>query len=261
MTIILVPQGAEYQSVCRGLNLRRDSQKPGFSVKEPSLNLDVFPETGFFELVNSAPLVFPIPVGVKPLTRYLEKWREMANISESKPRVLLMGLCGSLSSKYAVGDVVLSESCVYGESVLECDRPFTSQLFNYLKTQVSLVKGLTSDRVIYSASEKRQLATIYQAEIVDMEGFAALKLLSQAGFSVAMLRVVSDDIQHDIPNLNTAIDEEGNLKSLPLAWEMVKQPMAAFRLIKGSLLALNVLQKVAGDLRFFLPQMSTDKHR
>ncbi|HEY9300205.1 MAG TPA: phosphorylase [Phormidium sp.] len=212
--IILVPQGAEYQSVCRGV-----------------------------KTLSSAPLVLPIPVGVKALTRYLEN-----DFSQFPSRVLIMGLCGSLSPKYAVGDVVLYESCVYGEEVLECDRNFTTQLYHHLKTKVALVKGLTSDSVVYSALEKRRLAEKLPTEVVDMEGFAALKVLSQKGISVAILRAVSDDSQHNIPNLNSAIDPKGNLQPLALAWEMITQPIAAFNLIKGSLQALKLLQQVASEL-------------
>ena len=216
--IILVPKGAQYNSVCRGV-----------------------------KAATSAPLVFSIPVGVKAVTQYLE------NDFSLPTKVLIMGLCGSLSPKYGVGDVVLYESCVYGGEVWECDRIFTSQLYNNLKTKVTLVKSLTSDSVVYSTSEKRQLAETFPAEVVDMEGFAALKILSKRGISVAMLRVVSDDSKHNIPNLNSAIDDNGNLQPLPLAREMITQPIAAFNLIKGSLKALKLLQLVASEL-YHLPK-------
>lgn len=210
--IILVPKGAEYNAVCRGVK---------------SLDFQVF----------------SIPVGVKALTQYLEN-----DFSLFSSKVLIMGLCGSLSPKFGVGDVVLFESCVYGGEVLECDRNFTSQLYQQLKTQVSLVKALTSDSVIYSTSEKRQLAETFPVEVVDMEGFAALNVLSQKGIKVAMLRVVSDDSKHNIPNLNLAIDDKGNLQPLLLAREMITQPIAAFHLIKGSLKALKLLEEVASEL-------------
>jgi nucleoside phosphorylase len=212
--IILVPQGAEYNAVCLGV-----------------------------KSWSSAPLVLPIPVGMKPLTQYLEN-----NFSQLPSQVLIMGLCGSLSAKYEVGDVVLYESCVYGGEVVECDRIFTSQLSSHLKPTVSLVKGLTSETVVYSTLEKRHLAETYSAEVVDMEGFAAINFLNKKGIAVALLRVVSDDAQHNIPNLNSAIDAKGNLQFLPLAKEMISQPIAAFHLIKGSLKALKILQKITSQL-------------
>ncbi|XWK90438.1 MAG: phosphorylase [Phormidium sp.] len=226
--IILVPKGAEYNAVCRG-------------VKYPDPRL--LEEVGDLESK-----VFSIPVGVTALTQYLEN-----DFSAFASKVLIMGLCGSLSPKYKVGDVVLYENCVYGGEVLECDRNFTTQLYHHLKTKVTLVKSLTSDSVVYSTSEKRRLAATYSAEVVDMEGFAALKILSQRGISVAMLRVVSDDAKHNIPNLNSAIDTQGNLQPLPLTWEMITQPIAAFNLVKGSLQGLKLLQEVASEL-YHLPK-------
>ena len=215
---ILVPQGAEYKSVCKGLKYTK-SQLP----------------------------VFPIPMGTAALTQYLEKWQQAGHIANcSQPKVLLMGLCGSLSPQYAVGDVVLYESCVYSQSQRKdiCDRELTDWVDHKLKERVYRVKALTSDHLIYSATEKSNLGQVYAADVVDMEGFAALEILSQFGVAVAMLRVVSDDIHHDIPDLTAALNKNGSLETLPLAIALLRQPLAAMRLIRGAMRGLQVLQKV-----------------
>jgi hypothetical protein len=59
-----------------------------------------------------------------------------------------------------------------------------------------------------------------------------------------MLRVVSDGCDHDIPNLNSGLSSDGSLQPLALAVAMLKQPIAATRLIRGSLQALKVLEQV-----------------
>jgi Phosphorylase superfamily len=237
---ILVPQGAEYQAVCRGL-----SQVP-----------------------DSKPNILSIPVGIKPLTQYLKQWQqepsfpikipqpmrvqsENENIlpqTLSQPRVLVMGLCGSLSQRYAVGDIVLYQHCTYQGQVQECDRLFTTQLYSRLHQQVSLVKGLTSDRLIWSAAEKRHLGELFDTDVVDMESFAALEFFQQMGIAATVMRVVSDDCQHNIPNLTSAISADGSLQTLPLAWRLIRQPLAATRLIRGSLQALKVLEKLTQSL-------------
>ena len=229
MTInaILVPKGAEYKAVCRGLQQINASNTP----------------------------VFAIPMGVKPVTEYLEKWLKDGHLSElSQPKVLLMGICGSLSPRYSVGDVVLYENCVYKSAdnllVNECDRAFTDFLYANISHPLSKVSSLTRDRLISLASEKQDLGKIYNADVVDMEGFPALKILNEAGFAVAMLRVISDDCQQDIPDLSTAFSPDGSLKILPLAVELLRHPIAAIRLIKSSLIALKDLQKVSACLRF-----------
>jgi nucleoside phosphorylase len=163
-------------------------------------------------------------------------------------KVLMMGLCGSLRDRFQVGDVVLYDECIYETKVQQCDRSFTAELYAHLQEKVSLVKGLTSDRVVCSAIEKLQLGEISKADVVDMEGFAALEFFQQAGVEVAMLRVVSDDSRHDIPDLTSAINSDGSLQPLPLAISMIRQPIAATRLIKGSLQALKVLEQVTAFL-------------
>lgn len=159
-----------------------------------------------------------------------------------------MGICGSLSDRYRVGDIVLYQDCIYQGNLLECDRTFTAQLHSCISEKVSLVKSLTSDRIIWSAAEKLRLGEILAADVVDMEGFTALEFFNAAKVSVAMLRVVSDDCQHDIPDLTPAINSDGSLNPFPLAMAMLRQPLAATRLIRGSLTALKMLEQVTNML-------------
>ncbi|MEH2256404.1 5'-methylthioadenosine/S-adenosylhomocysteine nucleosidase family protein [Nostoc sp.] len=213
---ILVPQGAEYKAVCRGLS--------GI--------------TGFI------PTVVAIPVGMKPLLKYLQQGEFLT----PKSRVLIMGICGSLSDRHTVGDIVLYQDCIYQGKLQECDHTFTAQLYSLLSEKVSLVKSLTSDRVIWSAPEKRCLGETLAADVVDMEGFTALEFFNAARVSVAMLRVVSDDCQHNMPDLTPAINSDGSLNPFILAIAMLRQPFAATRLIRGSLTALKVLEQVTNLL-------------
>lgn len=227
---ILVPQGVEYKAVCQGL-------KKGKALSS----------------ANSIPPVFPIPIGVKPLSRYLENLLNSGKLANGKqPKVLVMGLCGSLSPNCQVGDLVAYQNCMYesdqGLAIALCDLTFTELLFNKLNIDITLVNSLTCDRLIYSASEKHHLGDIYGAQVVDMEGFAALNILTKANIAVAMLRVISDDSQHDIPNLAPAFSSDGSLKPWPLTIAMLQNPIGATRLIHGSLCGLRVLKKISTNL-------------
>lgn len=219
---ILVPQGSEYKAVCRGL----------------------------MHLKSPKPLVLPIPIGSKPLISYLKNLQQTDYFPKgSQSKVLLMGLCGSLTPEYKIGDIVVYKECVYPSQdstplLKLCAPELTKLLSDKLKDKASLVRGLTSDRLIYFASEKQHLCQLYNTEVVDMEGFAALETLTKAGVAVAMVRVVSDDFEHNLPNLNSAINAEGKLETLPLVMGMMRQPIAAIRLIRGSLQGLRMLQKV-----------------
>lgn len=207
---IFVPQGAEYEAVCRGLR--------GVNGVKPSVQA--------------------VPVGVQPLQRYLQ------NLPQKPERALLMGLCGSLNPRLAVGDVVLYQGCFYQDDLLLCAADLTTEIYSHIPQKVNFVKGLTSDRLIHSSTEKLHLAKTSGADVVDMEGFAACQLIP----NLAILRVVSDDCHHDIPDLSHTISSDGKLQYLPLFWQFIRQPVAASRLIRGSLIGLGVLEEVVRSL-------------
>ena len=212
---IVVPQGAEYQAVCRGLQ---------WAVKIK---------------------VIAIPIGTRNV-RQITDSRQLDN----SQRVLIMGLCGSLDRHYKVGDEVLVQSCQdFAGNRVDLDRELTAQI--QAKLSVDLVAGLTSDRVICRTEEKLQLSQKYPASVVDMEGYGYVNQLQQRRISVAMLRVVSDDLGGNIPDLSKAIDRDGNLRMIPMAIAFMQQPVAAMRLIKGSSTGLKALRQIATKL--FVP--------
>jgi nucleoside phosphorylase len=174
-------------------------------------------------------------------------------LNHAQSGVLVTGLCGSLNPRYALGEIVLYQNCVYQVNattplIQTCDSALTALFYSSLQEKVSLVKALTSDRIIWSAAEKRHLSEQSGTDVVDMEGFAVLECLSQAGVAIAMLRVISDDCQHDIPDLNSSVSPDGSLQPLSLASRMLRQPLAATRLIRGSLKGLKVLQEITTTL-------------
>ena len=210
---IVVPQGLEYQAVCRGL-----VQAKAKGVR-----------------------VIAVPIGDRHtqevLANYSQQWGDA---------LLITGLCGSLCESHSVGDGVVVKSCsnLNGDR-LNLDDELTTMIQH--KLSVDAVHGLTSDRLISQSSEKLKLAREHQASIVDMEGYGYISYLQQQG-AVAMLRVVSDDRQGDIPDLDRAIDERGQLKNIPLAIALCKQPVAAMRLIRGSITGLKALQQITTRL-------------
>jgi len=211
-TLILVPQGAEYQAVAK--NFKH--------------NLDF--------------LISPIPIGCKSVSKHLENLKNPQQFS----RAIAMGLCGSLNPDLKVGDVVVYAECLYLGNlaqILQCT--FIPKTTN----EVTSVKALTSDRLIYLASEKQNLYKTTNCDVVDMEGYAILEFFSKINIPVGMIRVVSDDSDLDLPNLETAIAPNGNLKPLKLAIAFSKQPLAALRLIRGSLKSLQVLSEVSAILK------------
>jgi hypothetical protein len=221
--LILVAQGAEYQSVCKGLA----------------------------RAAQPVPEVVAIPMGMNPVMRYLQDWQQTVPALKSAKTVLVMGLCGSLTPAHEVGDIVLYDHCLDSQrNHWPCDRSLTQLLQSRLKTQLEkpLVSAFTSDRLMASVQAKQALAQTFGAEVVDMEGAAILKTLNALNFSIATLRVISDNCHHNLPDLNHAIDANGSLQPLPTALSMIRHPIAATHLIRGSLKGLKTLQAITSQL-------------
>ncbi|MGL5939989.1 MAG: phosphorylase [Waterburya sp.] len=231
---IVVPQGAEYQAVCQGLKQAR-RQRAEDRRQRGGLNQ--------VEQVNN-PQVVSIPIGINHVKKILED----RVFKVTKPQtVLIIGLCGSLVPQYSVGDPVLYQSCWnFDHEFLNLDTSLITMIQQ--KLAVDLVTGLTSDRLIHQSKEKQKLSQQYPVSVVDMEGYGYIKELQQRGISVAMLRVVSDDLAGNIPDLTKAIDQDSNLQKLLMAIALLQQPVAATRLIKGSLTGLKILQQVTYQL-------------
>ncbi|WP_299412898.1 hypothetical protein [Acaryochloris sp. IP29b_bin.148] len=221
--LVFVPQGAEHRAVYKGL------QAAG---------------------VKSATVV-PIPVGPQGVTQFLQQWLQQSH-GQNSPKALLMGLGGSLTDRLSVGDVVFYQTCVDGTEVLDvpisCDSQISLSLSQRLAGTVIPVTGVSCDRIIHTAANKRQLAQTHQADVVDMEGFTLLSGLESTAISIGIIRVISDDVHHDLPDLNAAISANGKLQPLPLALGMLRQPLPALRLIRGSLRGLKQLENVTAQL-------------
>lgn len=224
ISTILVPRGAEYQSVYRGLQ------------KAAEFRADL-------------PTVVAIPMGIKPVKQFLMTLLQQ-NLIKAQSQILVMGLCGGLRADYQVGDVVAYESVVglNQKKSGKCDAQLTETIRNQLTTQPPLVNAWTSEQFINSIQIKQQLGEAYGVDVVDMEGTAILTSLAAIKAKVAMLRVISDDCQHELPNLTAAISAQGKITPLPLLQAMIRQPRGSFRLIRGSVVGLQVLQQVTAQL-------------
>ncbi|MEM8501610.1 MAG: hypothetical protein AAF716_00480 [Cyanobacteria bacterium P01_D01_bin.1] len=207
--IVLVPAGAEFKAVKRGLS----------------------------EVLNPPQLV-AIPAGPKGLKTFLRGWK--VPDLEGKG-LLLMGLGGSLSVGHEVGKAIALRKIwnAASDEVLFCDHKATEHIVQQLGIFSGV--GVSCDRVITLAKEKQQLGDRYSADVVDMESAVLLQTLS---VPVAIVRVVSDDCGGDLPDIESAITPNGSLKPLQIALSFARKPQAAIRLVRGSLIGLKQLEQL-----------------
>lgn len=219
---ILVPQGSEYQAVMKGWQ------------KKPT-----------------CPSILAIPVGGKAVEKALLRELMSQKIGANSPQgIIVMGLAGSLSPQLKLGQVVLYRSCLDLESgqLLFCDPSATGYLVEKLGHKVQLVEALSSDLVITEAEEKQNLGKRYRVQVVDMEGAAILKFFAAQQIPVVILRVISDEINQSLPDLSQVYNSAGELQTWPLTKALISQPITGFNLIRSSLYALKILEKLATEL-------------
>jgi adenosylhomocysteine nucleosidase len=162
---------------------------------------------------------------------------------EAPDGVVVVGLCGSLRELRA-GDVVVYRSIADAARTIELDTVRAAALAGALPG-AHLVDAFTSDRVVTQRRERAQLALHYDADVVDMEGTHLAAALAARGVPFAMVRVVSDDAQRDLPPIGDAIDADGKLRPLRIALAFARAPGAAFAFVRDVRGALAVLTVVA----------------
>jgi len=157
-------------------------------------------------------------------------------------RLVVTGLCGSLGP-IPTQRVVVYEAAVDGERWFSCDASLAEVL-----PDVQRVVGYTASSIVTSALEKRALAARTGAQVVDMEGTPLAAALASRGVRFAMVRVVSDDADHDLPPIDAAIDERGTMRPERLALAFARAPLAAGRFIRESLGALRTLERTTREI-------------
>lgn len=195
----------------------------------------------FLSDLKSKIIPIPIPIGVNAVNNFLKD----SQISHNKS-VLLIGLGGSLSPDYSVGDVVIYESCNYfyeGNLITKnCDLELNEYLINNLNC--SLVKGLTTDTLIHKSTDKKTLSEQTYSSVVDMESFAILSYFQSA----TIVRVISDNYDDNLPDLNSAITSDGKLNNMKVAIALIQEPFKAMKLIKNALISLKKLGAIATEI-------------
>jgi hypothetical protein len=74
-----------------------------------------------------------------------------------------------------------------------------------------------------------------------MESYALADALAGAGVAVGVVRVASDAVGDDLPELGRALDGSGGMDDFALALALVRSPVAAARLIANATKSLRAL--------------------
>lgn len=174
--------------------------------------------------------------------------------------VLITGLAGALAPECKHGDIVIYNNCYSLEgsgdtltqiNKVNCEQKLTSLLSNNLLLKnINTLQGdgLTLSKVVCQAQEKLTLAKKYNALAVDMESYHILTAAKEKKLPATVLRVISDDAQGDLPDLNAAMNKNADVNNLKMVLQFAKHPILAARFLS------NLNQSVA-KLKWFLPKI------
>lgn len=149
--------------------------------------------------------------------------------------VLIAGFCGGMSLTLRPGDAVIASKVLTtrGDGVAAIDSELCEKLGRTLISegiQYRTVPLITSDRVLENPADKKDLLDKTGAEAVDMESFEIVNTAKQKDLRAAVVKVVVDDVETELPPFNEYIKTHGFLDHLGIKEVLTNHPQLSLRL-------------------------------
>ena len=167
---------------------------------------------------------------------------------------LAIGLCGGLNTSLAEGDIVAYSECLSTDddkTSLSCSNSITNSITALLQgsdIRCDRVVGITSSRIATKRSERLALAE-RGAAVVDMESHSILQAAAAVKIPAAILRVVSDSIDRQLPDFNRALNDRGGLDGRKALKVALGSPWNTAKLLAENKRAM---QRLSGALEIVL---------
>ena len=174
--------------------------------------------------------------------------RDGTPMREKPDAVVVIGLCGGLTSSLPEGRIVAYTECRSTEPaspVLECSQAIVGRLMPLLGSAnipFNRVVGITSPRFAIKPQEKRALAE-RGASVVDMETYAIMAAALTVGVPAVALRVVADAVDRELPDFNRALNDAGGLDGCKALKVVLGSPLKTVRLLLANKRAMQHLNK------------------
>ena len=124
-----------------------------------------------------------------------------AVIARAQPVLLIAaGLAGGLRPQWTLGKTLVAGSVIDELTGRRLPTAFGEG-------------AVVSSREIAGLARKRELAARFDADLVDMEGFAVGEVAKARGLPFLAAKAVSDDVEFDLPPLQRFVDGEGKFQA------------------------------------------------
>lgn len=162
-----------------------------------------------------------------------QKARTLARglIEKGATRLMSFGLAGALDPALPVGSLVIGRKVVAPGGNWMCDPAWAEDLLRATPAaQHGDVWG--SEVLVPTAVEKSALHKNTGCAIVDMESQCAAEVANEVGVPLAVVRVVCDEANHNVPMLvMDAINPDGSTNYARVLAGLFKAPLQTFDLI------------------------------
>jgi nucleoside phosphorylase len=169
--------------------------------------------------------------------------------------LIIAGLAGGLDPALKAGDAVIYDICLDWVSTasytqgskekplrrdqnasIRCDDQLSGLLFGLLQGAARRTfrgRGVTVDRILTEAQDKISLGVRAHAAAADMESYGVLDVCADLGVPAAVLRIISDEAQADLPDFNRAAEADGRMNAWRTAAVMAARPVASLKFLAG----------------------------
>jgi len=172
--------------------------------------------------------------------------------------LIVAGLAGGLDPALKPGNAVIYDLCHDARGLKEkpsdrdenatirCEDQLSEFLFRSLQSagrQSFRSSGVTVNRIITEAQDKLSLGIDYQAAAADMESYDVLSVCESSGLPSAVLRLISDAADSNLPDFNRAAEADGRMNPWRMAAAMAARPAASLKFLAGLRPALKALRE------------------
>jgi adenosylhomocysteine nucleosidase len=182
-----------------------------------------------------------------------------AVISKTYSFCIVSGFAGALKPSVKLRDIVACERVQNHASRQTeiCNHDLLALAAKNGATRIATL--LTTDHVVNTATEKNRLSAF--AEAVDMESFVILHAARQKNVPSAVVRVISDSFDRDMPaELDTLVDPHGHVKIAGVVRYVAKHPLMVPALMRLGRDSKTAAEALAHFLESYINKLSSATH-
>lgn len=176
--------------------------------------------------------------------------------------IISMGYAGSVVPHLNIGDLIVADKVLEFMHDGAADWTLKRETLEIpldtfpVGNAFGVLRGglLTVDEVICKPEQKRALGKNHQVLAVEMETSALARMAREKKLPFVSVRVISDTVDHELPDFSTMQDEKGEVSKLKAGWHVLTHPNA----LKSMIELRENTRKATARLTGFLAQFITN---